>query len=492
MFTEAARRTPEDLEIPLRYGRLLAVLPERAEDAADVLVAALRKAAARVEAVGPEDVEAVRVRDRASEELQELVLRMPHRSSLGSEWNAMPRASEDREEPHDAAARALVALTEVGPPSVGVVWELGQIHALYGRNAEAELSYRQALALDPSSVRLQVDANFNLAVVVGRLGRHAEAISLYRSVVDVKPDEVRAWEYLGDSLLRHGDAEGGANAYREAAELHASRNASFRFLVLFHQPDEVFWDRCASEVAALEHAATLTGEASESRLVAASPFVSQLPGILQQLRDVERNTTWQVARLMECGNVFGAQESTKFTCAYGISWFDTAWQPVMAHPLVEKALSAARADPNARVVVLGSALGEHCLYTSLLLGLKCVGYDLLCDTNVAVANGLVPRGAEAEFHCADAVEGADFTGAYLVWALDVVWGPKLHRRIEQRLAAELPAGAVAVLYRPPAWRGVGALTEHADALRIGVSWNTNLSATFLEKQSPDTAKRDEF
>lgn len=336
-----------------------------------------------------------------------------------------------------------------------------------------------------------------MAVVIGKQARPAEAAALYREAVKLSPEDTSTLENLGDALLRAGAREDAASAYRQATEIHAEQDAPYKLLVNFDGDSEEFWERRVAEDAAAQvkgAAAAKTASASSANLSPAAPAVAdKLSEVIKRLRNTEVDPEWQVQRLLECADTFGASESTRFACAYGISWFDATWAKVVEHPLAARSHARVPTDgsgPPPRVVVLGSALGEHCLFTAVLLGIPCVGYELLCNASVERAAALVPSGAPAEFRCKDALE-ADLSGATFVWLLDAVWPAELQEKLERKLAAELQEDAVVAIYRRPIWHGDGALQVHQDAVTVDVSWRRQLPVTLLE-QRRTRPKNDEL
>eukprot|EP00928_Gymnodinium_smaydae_P008966 TRINITY_DN1330_c1_g2_i1.p1 TRINITY_DN1330_c1_g2~~TRINITY_DN1330_c1_g2_i1.p1 ORF type:complete len:660 (-),score=90.61 TRINITY_DN1330_c1_g2_i1:18-1997(-) len=490
MLQHASSLRPSDLRVPLQLGRLLAVLPERPTEAIHVLASTLRRTSALPsdegsftwfsggDADSSEAAEMLQIRHAASKELRQILSRerpMDASAARRMTYMSLEPGSHESETAKklDAAISGLSALIQENPQEYGLVWELGNAFANSYRHAEAERAYRRAGELAPSNEKLQADMWFNSAVVVSRQGRSAEAVEMYRNVLSYNPKEIKAYEYLGDALLHNNAVDEARDAYMNAALLYASFNASFRFLLNYHSSSDEFWERRLVEASALHKFVELKSSSFE--------IARSTPEALRVLRDAEVNATWQVSRLLECARVFGASESTKFTCGYGVSWFDTAWLPVMQHALVAQALEASR-EPESEVLVLGSALGEHCLFTSLLLGVRCVGYDLLCETNVGMSERVNPDGSLAEFKC-DNVVNADLSRARLVWLLDAVWPEEIQILMEKRLAAELPSGSVVVLYREPVWRDSGALVAHIGAVHMEVSWRRELPVTLLQKPS---------
>merc|ERR1712054_207511 len=101
-------------------------------------------------------------------------------------------------------------------------------------------------------------------------------------------------EHLGDALARDHLWAEAEDVWRAAANLHAARNAPFRFLLNFYSQDNSEYFR--RRVSEQEAAQKLADAADRTQ----APQAATLPGLLQQLRDKELSSDWQVARLMEC------------------------------------------------------------------------------------------------------------------------------------------------------------------------------------------------
>merc|ERR1712048_506004 len=103
---------------------------------------------------------------------------------------------------------------------------------------------------------------------------------------------------------------------------------------------------------------------------------------------------------------------------------------------------AARAAPPL-LIVLGSALGYQCLFAAAL-GLRCEGYDLLCKSMVARAQGVAQvhgLANQMSFHCGDATI-VDLSLAAVVWANDFTWPTEVRAKLQERAAREMQESAV--------------------------------------------------
>lgn len=133
--------------------------------------------------------------------------------ALGRHDEAQSWIDRTLEEPMPARLRATLLVNR------------GNLELARKRVTEAERSFREALALDPSLL----GARANLASTLAQVGRVAEAESLYEEVLRVDPDDdstrmnllqLRAARLLerGDALRASGREADAASAYREALE----------------------------------------------------------------------------------------------------------------------------------------------------------------------------------------------------------------------------------------------------------------------------------
>ena len=78
--------------------------------------------------------------------------------------------------------------------------------------AQAERLAAQARALDPELH----EATFTLAALYTACGAYEDATALYRSLVEARPDDGRAYSELGLSLAAQGRYSGALRAYQDA------------------------------------------------------------------------------------------------------------------------------------------------------------------------------------------------------------------------------------------------------------------------------------
>ena len=81
------------------------------------------------------------------------------------------------------------------------------------RYDEAITFYKQAIALDPSSI----DANYDLGVTYGKKGMLDESIAAYERVLVIDPNHAQAHNNLGSAYDRKGIADKAHSAYQKAA-----------------------------------------------------------------------------------------------------------------------------------------------------------------------------------------------------------------------------------------------------------------------------------
>jgi Flp pilus assembly protein TadD len=81
------------------------------------------------------------------------------------------------------------------------------------RYDEAITFYKQAIALDPSSI----DANFDLGVAYGKKGMLDESIAAYERVLAIDPNNAQAHNNLGGAYDIKGITDKAHSAYQKAA-----------------------------------------------------------------------------------------------------------------------------------------------------------------------------------------------------------------------------------------------------------------------------------
>ena len=87
---------------------------------------------------------------------------------------------------------------------------------------------------------------------------------------------------------------------------------------------------------------------------------------------------------------------------------------------------------------------------------------------------------------------ADVVDAYLVFVNDAVWPLAVQRAVEQKLAKELPMGAVVVLYRRPVWKEPGSLSLHEKTVKIDVTWGKKDEQMYLLEKKAEGPRHSEL
>jgi protein O-GlcNAc transferase len=100
-----------------------------------------------------------------------------------------------------------------------ISWRFNLINAMERavliEDEQAVAAYRQAIAAEPQSAALQ----YNLAILLRKLGRAHEALAAYRRAVDLQPDFAEAHNNLGNLLATHWDAQSAVQSLRCAVRL---------------------------------------------------------------------------------------------------------------------------------------------------------------------------------------------------------------------------------------------------------------------------------
>ena len=99
----------------------------------------------------------------------------------------------------DAACEAYRRALSLKPSLVEPWINLGNALRGAGSHGEALVAYRHALALSP-----RVEAKAGLAESLLALGEQEAAVEAFRSVLAERPDDVRAWLFLGTTLEQRG------------------------------------------------------------------------------------------------------------------------------------------------------------------------------------------------------------------------------------------------------------------------------------------------
>ena len=89
---------------------------------------------------------------------------------------------------------------------------LAELAARIGRWRDAENLLRRAVEIAPGLTA----ARANLALVLGRMGRPAEALELLDDIFAAEPDDLGHWNLKAATLGRLGDFERGDRTVRSA------------------------------------------------------------------------------------------------------------------------------------------------------------------------------------------------------------------------------------------------------------------------------------
>jgi TolB-like protein/Tfp pilus assembly protein PilF len=96
---------------------------------------------------------------------------------------------------------------------------LGQALAGLGQGAEAEASYRRAVAAEPA----YWNAHAALGTYLWERGKLDEAAKAMRKAAELVPSSANAWSNLGGVLQTGGDLDGALEAYRRSLQLEPSK-----------------------------------------------------------------------------------------------------------------------------------------------------------------------------------------------------------------------------------------------------------------------------
>ena len=128
---------------------------------------------------------------------------------------ALKRASELITNHHLAEAEGeLQAARGMAAPDARVLALLALVHFKQGRLLQAFQDYREATDLDPGDPSLRL----NLGLVSLKLERYGEAIATLEIAVTLRPDDRRAYGYLGYAFARQGARSQAAAAFRRAGQ----------------------------------------------------------------------------------------------------------------------------------------------------------------------------------------------------------------------------------------------------------------------------------
>lgn len=199
----------------------------------------------------------------------------------------------------------------------------------------------------------------------------------------------------------------------------------------------------------------------------------------------------------------------------------------MGNPLLQQSMNkhnnnkSSSSSSSFQMIVLGSALGNACVWPILAFGFtSCYGFDIM-DTCIEKSKELIvavpgPGGAlvqeRVQFHKLDVVNNIDLVQQFIsagkgdgsddaenhnnkmtiVWSNDYTWGTQSQTHIETKMFDVLKSGDALILYRPPHTFGDGLDIDNNSNAKckwsrggkinhIPLSWNTNSTMYILIK-----------
>ena len=167
----------------------------------------------------------------------------------------------------------------------------------------------------------------------------------------------------------------------------------------------------------------------------------------------------------------GGSGSTIGAFAWGGVWLDSL-ASAFAHDETTALLRRGLLGDGS-ALVLGASLGFEAYLLALGFGMRTIGVELLCPL---VATAEAVRGAHAippdlvRFECADALSWALPTDVTVVYVDDTSWDQPTVSALAEKLAAELPRGAV-VVHNHAVGYDEGATWRPLHVVEVRTSWN---------------------
>ncbi|HXU55225.1 MAG TPA: hypothetical protein VN744_07315, partial [Casimicrobiaceae bacterium] len=222
-----------------------------------------------------------------------------------------------------------------------VAWRArGQAHQRAGRNVDALLCYREALAAD----RYAIQAHYHLGEVLRDLGRDGDAFDAWRTVLTLQPRHLPTLLAFGAAARRIGKTAESAEAYRRAIAFEpASRQARHGLALTRLAAGEA--DACAEIQRSIGDGIAVAESQELARLLLAAPDSPGKQALIAELatRGGAVPPAWLAALAAKDAAARGAREQA-------LAWLESAEPEAATAPLEALralALAAARVAPDA-------------------------------------------------------------------------------------------------------------------------------------------------
>ena len=111
---------------------------------------------------------------------------------------------------------------ETDPSDVQAQFNLALVLGMQAKDSEAVTAYRKALELSPALF----EADLNLGIILLRDKQPADALTVLKEASEQKPGEYRPQLFYAQSLYDTGDFEQSGQHYRKAAEINPKSGAA--------------------------------------------------------------------------------------------------------------------------------------------------------------------------------------------------------------------------------------------------------------------------
>jgi len=242
------------------------------------------------------------------------------------------------------------------------------------------------------------------------------------------------------------------------AVLSKSKETAKKYKEKFGSELPTFFRRLHKQDVAHQTAAQFTGDTLTDRavlsgLVAVAQFqnsdVDVLRRVLAELwaEELKREHVEYHERKAAIGSAMDSSGYSRQNFGYGRTYFCSFLNLVESTAVLRSGLE----EPDAKMLVLGSSLGWHAYYASLMYGTQVTGYELLqprVDAAMAVGNkyGLTSK---AHFIHGDllSVPTETINQASVIFMTDLLWDDTLLSQILKRIGTEAKSGVVVVSNR---------------------------------------------